>query len=390
MYRNTGLGDRRLYVYFRWLKMKIGRLNLNNFRNYSNLKLLLNDRMNIFVGDNAQGKTNILESIIILALTKSHRITSNFHVISLGKSKSRIECTVKKDKLITKLKVDLSLNEKKIYINNNVIKKISDYISSLNVIIFTPNDLEIIRGAPNIRRNLLNIQLSQISKTYLNTYNEYNKILKTRNEYLKILCSNSVADRTYLDVITDRLIEKAIIIYQKRKEYIDLVNEKVNDVYKYITGEQGLYIKYVNNLDIVDYDTVSIGETFKKKLSINFKRELQYGMTLYGPHRDDFVFSYNENDLRIYGSQGQQKVAVLSFKLSEIPIFKNFSGFYPVLLLDDIFSELDVKKRNKLLKLINSYDIQSIITTTDLKSINKSNLCDSFIFEIKNANVERK
>lgn len=370
--------------------MRVTKINLTNFRNYLNVSIKLNEKMNIFVGDNAQGKTNILESIVILALTKSHRFVNNPNIITYGKTKSKIEGVVKKNKLISKLQIELTDSDKNLFINKNNVKKVADYISNLNVIVFTPDDLEIVKGSPNIRRNLLNIQLSQISKSYLNTYNEYNKILKTRNEYLKILYSNNIADKTYLDILTDKLIEKAIIIYQKRKEYIDFINETINDNFKYISGETGLSIKYVDNIDLDNYDYESIRKKMKHILYKNYNRELQYGMTMYGPHRDDFVFDFKEKDLKIYGSQGQQKIAVLSFKLSEIPIFKNISGFYPVLLLDDIFSELDIKKRNKLLKLINDLEIQSIITTTDLKNINKNNLDDTFIFEVKNANITRK
>ena len=370
--------------------MKIDKISLINFRNYINTTVKLNEKMNVFVGDNAQGKTNILESIVILALTKSHRVVNSPNIITFGKNKSKIEGVIKKDKLISKLQVELTEDDKKLFINKKNIRKVADYISNLNVIVFTPDDLEIVKGSPNIRRNLLNIQLSQISKTYLNTYNEYNKILKTRNEYLKILFNNNIADKSYLDIITDKLIEKAIIIYQKRKEYIDLINENINNNFNYISSESGLSINYINNIGIDNYDTETIKNEFKNILNKNYYRELQYGMTMYGPHRDDFSFNYNGMDLKNYGSQGQQKIAILCYKLSEIPIFKNISGFYPVLLLDDIFSELDIKKRNKLLKLINDIDIQSIITTTDLKNINKDNLNDSFIFEVKNANIIRK
>lgn len=370
--------------------MKIKKLNLTNFRNYSKANISFNEKMNIIVGDNAQGKTNILESIIILALTKSHRVVNSPNLISIGKNSCKINGVIKKDRLISKLEVTLSDLEKKLKIDNDVIRKVADYISYLNIIVFTPDDLEIIKGSPSIRRNLLNIQLSQISKTYLNTYNEYNKILKNRNEYLKILYNNNIADKKYLDVITDKLIEKAVVIYQMRKDYIDLINNYINDNYKFISGESGLFVKYLDNIGLDNYDSSTIKTIYKEKLSKNYSRELQNGMTMYGPHRDDILFELNKKDLKMYGSQGQQKVAILAFKLSEIPIFKNYSGFYPVLLFDDIFSELDIKKRNRLLKLINDYNIQSIITTTDLKNINKKNLDDAYIFEVKNANIERK
>lgn len=345
--------------------------------------------MNIFLGDNAQGKTNILEAITILALTKSHRVGVTPNIIKFGKEKAKIKGVIKKDKIITKLGVELTEDNKKLMVNMSEIKKVADYISNLNVIVFTPDDLEVIKGSPNIRRNLLNIQLSQMSKIYLKTYNEYNKLLKTRNEYLKILFNNSIADTNYLDIITDKLIEKAIVIYKKRNEYLSLINDNINFNYKFITGDDGLKIKYNPNIDIIDFDDENIRKTLKKIYKINLKKELNYGMTLYGPHRDDFDFLLNDINLKFFGSQGQQKIAVLSYKLSEIPIFEEKCGSLPVLLLDDIFSELDVKKRNKLLKLV-SNDIQSIITTTDLRCINKKYLKDAYIYNIKNANIDRK
>ena len=370
--------------------MKITKINLVGFRNYLNTTIEFGNYMNIFVGDNAQGKTNILEGITILALTKSHRIGVSPNIIMFGKNKCKLSGTVKKDKIISKLEIEISEEIKKLKINKTDIKKVADYISHLNVIIFTPDDLEIIKGSPNVRRNLLNIQLSQISKDYLKYYNEYNKLLKTRNEYLKILFNNSIADATYLDIITDKLIEKAVLIYQKRKEYIEYINLNINKYYKEIGNDEGLIIKYIPNISIDEYDSESIRKKLKHTYKKNYLKELNYGMTMYGPHRDDFYFEYNKNDLRYYGSQGQQKLAVLSFKLAEIPIFNEFCGTLPVLLLDDIFSELDIKKRNKLLKIINNDEIQSIITTTDLKNINKKYLDKANIYNVSKGIVERK
>ena len=345
--------------------------------------------MNIFIGNNAQGKTNILESIVILALTKSHRIGISPNIIKFGKKKAKINGVVRKDKIINKLGVEITENNKKLIINLDEIKKVSDYISNLNVIVFTPDDLDIIKGSPSIRRNLLNIELSQISKVYLNTYNEYNKLLKTRNEYLKLLLSNSIADKKYLDVITDKLIDKAIIIYKKRKEFIDKINESINDNYESITNDKVLSIKYIPNIDIDKFDDESISKVLKNKYESRYQKELNYGMTLYGPHRDDFEFILNEENLKYFGSQGQQKTAIISFKLAEIPIFEEYCNTKPILLLDDIFSELDVKKINKLLKLI-SNDIQTIVTTTDLRRINKKYLEKSIIYKVNNGEIERK
>ena len=322
--------------------------------------------MNIFVGNNAQGKTNILESIIILALTKSHRVGVNPNIIMFNKKKCKIKGVIKKEKIISKLEFSQDDESKQLSLNGTKIRKVSDYISNLNVIVFTPNDLDIIQGSPNVRRNLL-----------------------TRNEYLKVLYGNSIGDKKYLDILTDKLIEKAIIIYQLRNDFINKINNEIDKNYRNISNIGNLKIQYLPNIEIDNFSDDEIEKKLRKIIVKNYNKELKYGMSLYGPHRDDFSFILDENDLKYFGSQGQQKLAVLSFKLSEISIFKDYTDTYPVLLLDDIFSEFDLNKRKNLLKFINSLDIQSILTTTDLKNINKRYVKDSYIYNVHNGNVER-
>lgn len=369
--------------------MVIKSLNLLNFRNYSQLNLDFNSKMNIIIGKNAAGKTNILESVCVLALTKTYKNGVEPNLISFGKEKCRLRAKVKHDKVLKNLEVSIEKENKVLKINKTKIKKIGEYISNLNVIIFTPDDLDIIKGSPSIRRNLLNIELSQISIKYLNTYNEYNKLLKMRNEYLKLLLTSSIADSSYLDVITEKLIEKAIIIYLERRKYIDFINQYIDTIYSKITSESGIYIQYETNIEFEDFNRDTIRKKMKFIFKKNYKKELNYGMTLFGPHRDDFIFSFNNKDLKYFGSQGQQKISILSFKLAEIEIFKKYNNTSPVLLLDDIFSELDIAKRNRLLEYVN-HDIQSIITTTDIKNIRKKYLIDASIYEIKNGKIERR
>lgn len=369
--------------------MEITKIKLVNFRNYGKLDLSLNKNMNIFIGNNAQGKTNLLEAIMILGLTKSSRNTADSNLIKFGKNRSSLKCKVRDKKILRELSIQIEEGNKKLSVNNTLIKKISDYISNLNIISFMPDDLEIIKSSPSIRRNVLNIQLSQLSNKYLNTYNEYNKILKTRNEYLKILFTNSIADKKYLDIITDKLIEKAVIIYIMRKEYIDFINNKIDKIYEEITGDKDLFVQYIPNIEIENYDENTIRNSLGKMLKSHYKKELNYGVTMYGPHRDDFTFLLGEKDLKQYGSQGQQKLSIICYKLSEINIFESICGTKPVLLFDDIFSELDIKKRNRLLKYVES-GIQSIITTTDLKNIQKKYLTDAYIFEVENGNVTKR
>lgn len=369
--------------------MEITKLKLVNFRNYDRLDVSLNKNMNIFIGNNAQGKTNLLESVMILGLTKTNRNTSEANLIKFGKKLTRLNCKVKQDKMLRELSIEIEEGVKKLSINKTSIKKLSDYISNLNIISFMPDDLEIIKSSPSIRRNVLNIQLSQLSKKYLNTYNEYNKILKTRNEYLKVLFTNSIADKKYLDVITDKLIEKAVIIYMMRKEYIDFVNEEIDKIYEEIALEKYLSVKYIPNIEIETFEEDIIRGKLEDTFKSNYRKELNYGVTMFGPHRDDFSFILGDKDLKQYGSQGQQKLSIICYKLSEIHIFEKICGTKPVLLFDDIFSELDIKKRNRLLGYVGN-GIQSIITTTDLKSIQKKYLTDAYIFEVENGKVTRR
>ena len=369
--------------------MKITKLKLFNFRNYSNITINFGEKMNIFIGENAQGKTNILESIVLLALTKSHRNGINPNIIMFNKKKTKIKGFVVRDGLTNTLEFEQEEDKKKLFFNNNRITKVSDYISNLNIIIFTPDDLDIVKGSPSVRRNLLNIELSQISNTYLNTLNEYNKILKLRNEYLKILYTNSIADKNYLDILTSKLIDKAIIIYKMRNDYINNINNYISNIYNKISILSDLNIKYITNVDIDNFDEDNIKNILIKEMNNNYNKDLKYGMTTVGPHRDDFIFLLDDKDLKYFGSQGQQRLSVLSFKLSEINIFKEYTNNMPILLLDDIFSEFDIKKRNKLLKYIDSIDIQSIITTTDIKNINKKYLNNSLVYKVCSGNIER-
>lgn len=370
-------------------KMIISKLSLVNFRNHNKINLEFNPHMNIIIGDNASGKTNILEAIIVLALTKSYKNVNDTDLITFSKSKLKVKGNIRDEKIFKNLEVEITKEGKMVKLNNKRVNCLAEYVSNLKVVTFMPNDLELIKGSPNIRRNLLNIELSQLSSLYLTTYNQYNKLLKTRNEYLKLLFTNCIADKNYFDILTDKLIEKAIVVYKLRYQYLKRINTDIDNIFKNITGQNGIRILYKPNINFDKYEADVIKTTMTKIYKINYQRELHLGMTIFGPHRDDFQFIYQENDMKLYSSQGQQKSAVLAYKLATISIFSEKSGTKPVLLLDDIFGELDLKKKNRLLKYINT-DIQSIITTTDLKNISKNALATATIFSISNGEIERR
>ena len=366
--------------------MRIEHLKLTNFRNYSKLEIDFNKNVNIFVGDNGKGKTNILESIYVLSLTKSNRFGNEEDLIKFNEEIAKIEGLIKNEDLIKKQEVQLTRNKKQIFINNKEIRRIRDYISNFCIISFTPDDLEIVKGSPNTRRNMINIDISQLENNYISYLNDYNHIIKMRNEYLKKMNLDGNSDSRYLDVINEKMIENGIKIYEYRYKFLKKINEILPKVFKKLTNIDGLSIEYESSLDLGDFDLEKVKKDYQTKLNKNFKLELMQGVTLIGPHRDDFFFNLKGLDMKNFASQGQQRLAIIAFKISEIYLFKEEMGEYPVLLLDDIFSEIDIKKRNKIIKYLLK-DIQSIITTTDINDIESELLDNATIFKVNNDKV---
>lgn len=358
--------------------MYIKSLKIRNFRNIEKIDIDLDKNINIFVGNNAQGKTSILESIYVLALSKSSKNLDELELIRKNNSFSRIEGNIKNSRTSRTLEVILEKNKKRLKVDKNEIKKVSSYISNLNVIMFSPDDLDIIKKSPSFRRNLINTTLCQLFPNYLRILNEYNKLLKIRNDYLKSSYQN--IDEIYLEIVTDKLIERAIVIMQYRSKFIDNINNYIADIFSKITTDIGLRVIYENSLK--SYDKENLKKFFKENLFNDINKKV----TLYGPHRDDISFILDDMDLKLYGSQGQQRVAILAFKLSEINLFKLTLGYYPVVLLDDIFSELDVQKRNNLLKFIKS-NMQFVISTTDILNISNKIVNKAKVFKIKNGKI---
>lgn len=367
--------------------MYIQSLKLKNFRNYESLELDFNKGINIIYGKNAQGKTNLLESIYVLGITKSHRASIDNYLIKDGEINLNIKGVIRKNKFPIDMEFSLS-NSKELKIDKEKIGKISDYISKMNIIIFYPEDLEIIKGSPSIRRKFLNLELSQLYSGYYTLLNDYNRLLKMRNDYLKKISLNENYDRNYLSILNSYFIDKGIMICKMRSKFIKLLNEKSSEIFKTITGLDGFHIVYNSNIEINLENKELIKQEYESKLDKMFKSELKFKASLVGPHRDDFEFYLNDNNLKQYGSQGQQRIAVLSIKLAEISIFKEYTGTTPILLLDDIFSELDARKKNNLLKYIKN-SIQTIITTTDLATINKKIIDKAKLIEIEDGKIKK-
>lgn len=363
--------------------MIIKNIKLKNFRNYENLDFVLNNRLNIIIGNNAQGKTNILESIYFLSLTKSFFAVNDKVVIKKNCLYARIDGVITSNNGCNNLSILVNNYGKYLKIGNKEIKKSSDYLGYLKVILFSPDNIRLLKEGPSIRRRFLNIEISQLSKKYILILNQFNDLLKQRNEYLKNI-RNSLVDKDYMLILNQKFAELAYQIYNFRNDFIVEINKRIKDIYKSIINIDNIEIKYITDVKLNDKE-IMINE-IKDRLDKNYDKEILYGNTLIGPQRDDFSILLNGNDISSYGSQGQMRIAILSVKLSEIDIIFNKFGEYPVILLDDIFSELDVDKRNKLIKYLNC-DRQVIITTTDIENINEELVNNAKLFKIDNGKV---
>lgn len=362
--------------------MKIINLKLYNFRNYETLSLEFSKKQNIIIGDNGSGKTNIVEAIYVLAITKSFRGSLDKILIQNKKKDMCVEASVR-DKINHNYKLYLSDDGKIVKIDNNKIAKLSNYISKINVVLFTPEDTNVIKDSPSARRNMINIEISQLENGYLHLLNEYNKVLKQRNAFLKLMYVNKLASPDYLWILTEKMIDIGLVISDYRHKFIDSINNYYDNINFDITKKRGLKVSYISSYK--NKTKEELMEKYKNYLD----KDIIIGKTNLGIHHDDFIFSLSGNNLKDYGSEGEQKNAIICFKLAEIELFIKEKGIYPILILDDLFSELDGKKINNILKKLNK-NLQIFITTTDLKNINTKILNNCTVFNIKNGKVVKK
>ncbi len=362
--------------------MKIHHLKLLNFRNYEKVELDFSSTCNIIYGNNGSGKTNLIESIYVLALTKSFRGTLDKVLIMDDKDVARIEGSTL-DRYENKYKLIFKDGGKKAKINNTKVDKLSDYISKINVVLFNPDDLRFIKDSPSVRRKAIDLIISQINNIYLKNLNMYNKLLKQRNMYLKTTNINANSSSEYLEILTNKLIEYGEKIYISRKKYIDLLNESIGFFYNSICGIDDLKLEYVS-----DYKNF-VKENVLAKYKENLNKDIILGKTSFGVHHDDLRIKLLGRNIKEYGSQGQQKNAIIAIKLTELEIFKQIRGDYPILVLDDLFSELDKFKINNILSLINE-DIQTFITTTEIDKINDEVLKNSKLFYVSDGLVREE
>lgn len=360
--------------------MIIKSLKLKNFRNYNLLKIDFNHATNIFYGDNAQGKTNILEAVYLSGTTKSHRGTKDRDMIQFEKEEAHIEAIIDKRGVPFQIDMHLKKNSPKgIAINKIPIKKASELFGIVHLVFFSPEDLNIIKNGPSERRRFMDLELSQIDKLYLNDLSNYNRVLNQRNRLLKDIAFNSMLKDT-LDVWDTQLAVYGSKIIDRRNKFIYQINEIIKEIHFKLTGnKEEISLMYEPNVRKSEFEEV---------IFRNRERDLKMKSTTSGPHKDDICFLANRLDIRKFGSQGQQRTAALSLKLSEIELIKSVIKDTPILLLDDVLSELDKNRQNYLLESI--YDIQTLVTCTGLDEFVSKNFSINKVFQIKEGQIVKE
>ncbi len=369
--------------------MLLTSVELHNYRNYNELELKTPHKVNVFLGPNAQGKTNLLEAVFVLALTKSHRTSKDKELIGWNSPNARISGEVDKKYGSVKLDLSFAAQGKKARINGLEQRKLSDFIGSVNVVMFAPEDLEIVKGTPGVRRRFLDMEIGQVQPGYLYTLQQYGKVLQQRNNYLKSTAISSIND-AMLEVWNMQLAEHGVKIMKKRKHFIQKLQMYAEQIHFGITnGAEQLTIEYKPSFDTDALQEESVlFEQFMIKLSQVKDGEIRRGVTLVGPHRDDLAFYINGKEAQTFGSQGQQRTTALSLKLAEIELIHEEIGEYPILLLDDVLSELDHNRQTQLIETFQS-KVQTFITTTSLESVNTEKLYDAGIYYVKDGVVTR-
>ena len=360
--------------------MIIKTLELADFRNYETLNISFDKGTNILFGDNAQGKTNILEAIYISATTKSHKGSKDKEIIHFDKEEAHIRTYLEKEDVEYRVDMHLRKNKSKgIAIDGQKIKKAAYLLGLLNVVFFSPEDLSIIKNGPAERRRFADIELCQLDSFYLYNLNNYNKIINQRNKLLKDMYFNQNLKET-LNIWDSQLVSYGSKIIERREAFADQLCEIIGDIHKKLSGgKEDLIVKYEPDVRIDD---------FESRMKENQEKDIRFKLTSTGPHRDDFSFIVNGIDIRKYGSQGQQRTAALSLKLSEIELVKKMTKDTPLLLLDDVLSELDSNRQNYLLNSIG--DIQTIITCTGLDEFINNRFKINRVYNITNGIAEMK
>lgn len=367
--------------------MFMKKLELKNFRNYSHLLLTFQNKVNVILGENAQGKTNLIEAIHVLALSKSHRTAKDKELIFWDKEFAKIEGKIEKRTGPVSLGIVISKKGKKATINGLEQKKLSEYVGNLNVVMFAPEDLALVKGPPQGRRRFLDMEIGQIDPVYMHHLTVYNKILRQRNFLLKEW-KNDRQNEMMLDVLTAQLISHAAHVLKKRFAFLRSLDEWADNIHFSITrGKEKLCLRYQPSVNVSDASDLSkLENDFSEAFSAARDKEIAQKTTLIGPHRDDFVFIVNDRNVQTFGSQGQQRTTVLSVKLAELELVRENIGEYPILLLDDVLSELDDQRQTHLLNAIQG-KVQTFVTTTNVEGIHHETLQEATTFFVQNGEI---
>lgn len=371
--------------------MKLKRLQLTNFRNYDALDLAFDDGLTIITGENAQGKTNLLEAIFLLAMAKSHRTNLDSELIKWDEESAKIVGDIETKNYEFPLELQLYKKGKIARVNHLDQHKLSLFIGKLNVILFAPEDLQIVKGSPSLRRKFIDAELAQSHPIYLQELLDYNRNLKQRNKYLKEFSHTSKFDDLYFDVLTDQLVTKAVTIIRYRQEFIHKLNDFVTDIHYELSNKRDyLTLSYDASSSKLNYDDLeNLEAQFLTLFKAAKQREKDQRTTIYGPHRDDLSIYLNGKMASHFGSQGQQRTIVLSLKLAEIELVNELIGEYPILLLDDVLSELDDQRQHILMSQIEG-KIQTFLTTATIEGLQLKELKKANIFYIEAGQVTKE
>lgn len=359
--------------------MYIKYLKLSNYRNYKELNIELGNKVNVFMGDNAQGKTNVLEAIYYCGFAKSHRTNKDKELINWNEDRANITLYVAKERLDKKIDISILRDGKKgIKINSIKINKISELVGTFNVVMFSPEDLKIVKESPGIRRRFLDMELCQLDNRYYYNLVQYNKVLQERNTALK---SKNI-DESMIDIYDIQLSKFGQYIIKKRVNYIERLSYYGKIIHKDITSnKEEISFEYLSNVKNMQNAEGEIREGLYERR----KKDMEKGNTSLGPHRDDLAIYINNIDARSFGSQGQQRTSVLTMKFASLRIINEWAGDNPVLLLDDVLSELDFSRKKYILSSIK--DIQTIITCTGIEDIRGYLNDDAKIFNVSSGRI---
>lgn len=359
--------------------MHIKKLQLLNYRNYKTLDISLGKKVNVFMGDNAQGKTNILEAIYYCAFAKSHRTSRDKELINWESDRAYLSLLVGRERLDKNIDISIFKDGKKaIKINKVKVSKIGELFGNFNVVMFSPEDLKIIKDSPGVRRRFIDMELCQLNQKYYYNLVQYNKVLIERN----ILLKNRNVDKEMLDIYDIQLAEFGHNVIIERLNYIDKLNFYGEDIHKDISsGKEIIEFKYISTIK----NSGDIKRSFYESLVKNRDKDIEKRITSIGPHRDDFTVLINGIDAKSFGSQGQQRSAVLTIKFSSLKIIREITSEYPVLLLDDVLSELDFSRKRYVLTSIN--EIQTVITCTGIEDLTNYLDNSSKVFKVKDGEI---